>query len=109
MTHSGAKHAPGFSASSEGKAGVRQALADAQGRHGTGARFTGIPVPGIYEIVSIQPVAGGVRTTQPHSETKKRPRGTGTGKQRASGTGDSGESEESEDSPDTCVTLGDTG
>ena len=48
----------------------------------------------IYEIMSIQRVAGGVRTTQPHSETKKRPRGTGTGEQRASGTGDSDESEE---------------
>ena len=50
----------------------------------------------IYEIVSIQRVAGGARTTQPHSETKKRRRGTGTGEQRASGTGDSEESEEEE-------------
>jgi len=48
----------------------------------------------IYEIVSIQRVTGGVRITQPHSETKKRRRGTGTGEQRASGTGDSEESEE---------------
>jgi len=42
----------------------------------------------------LQRVAGGVRTTQPHSETKKGPRGTGTGEERASGTGDSDESEE---------------
>jgi hypothetical protein len=48
----------------------------------------------IYEIVSIQRVAGGVRTTQPHSEPKKRRRGTGAGEQRASGTGDSEESED---------------
>jgi len=48
----------------------------------------------IYEIVSIQRVAGGARTTQPHSEPKKRRRGTGAGEQRASGAGDSEESEE---------------
>jgi len=50
----------------------------------------------IYEIVLIKRVDGGFRTTQPHSETKKRRRGTGTGEQRASGTGDSEESEDEE-------------
>jgi hypothetical protein len=50
----------------------------------------------VYEIVSIKRVAGGIRTTQPHSETKKRRRGTGAGEQRASGPGDSEESEDEE-------------
>jgi hypothetical protein len=54
------------------------------------------PAPPAYQYLAIQRVAGGVRTTQPHSETKKRPLGTGAGEQRASGTGDSDESEERE-------------
>ena len=45
----------------------------------------------IYEIVSFKLVAGGIRITQPHSETSKRPRGAAAGEQGASGPGDSEE------------------
>jgi len=78
----------------EGAAGIRHASPDVQGQQGKGARPTGISVLAVYEIVSIKRVAGGIRTSQPHSETKKRRRGTGADEQRASGLGDSEESEE---------------
>jgi hypothetical protein len=50
----------------------------------------------IYEIVSIKRLAGGIKTTQPHTETSKRSRGAAAGKQRASGRDDSEESEDEE-------------
>jgi len=50
----------------------------------------------IYEIVSIKRVAGGIRITQPHSETSTRPRGAAAGKQGARGRDDSEESEDEE-------------
>jgi hypothetical protein len=50
----------------------------------------------IYEIVPIKRVAGGIGTTQPHSETSTRPRGAAAGKQGGSGPDDSEESEDEE-------------
>ena len=47
----------------------------------------------IYEIVSIKRLAGGIKTTQPHTETSKRSRGAAAGEQGASGPGDSEESD----------------
>ena len=71
----------------------RQMCKDNQGQEVTPAAYQFLA---IYEIVSIKRVAGGIRTTQPHSETSTRSRGAAADKQRASGRDDSEESEDEE-------------